>query len=617
VLGPGWWANGGQDGNVPLDPAALDRTIADAHAAGLLCLATVVPRGDGTELSRWARERGLDGLLVSQASAHYGAFSTRASEFPARASFEWMRALRAGIGPAAILITHSGLEVPDMTFGLLADGVAFGLERADWRAARSTLANAYLGGAGYAVPCPLAMREPMQTARAMAIAAATASVPLVPVGFDAGRTITSARYALPLWQVMRLVPPGPAVEVRSAGVGAVAASSNVDFWSTVYRVNDRAGLLVTANLSLADQDSTAIWVDFPAIGFSGEYEVELLAADSIEDFSVHHLGSTSNGRLRTDAIQRDGIRGMLFVNGEMPEWAASGLDRGLKTSSVFFDGRPPDVVTGLRVEPVTAGLALRWEPVLDNHHVTSYRIYRSADPTFKRTAEIQAIGMAYEETGYRDLAVAPGETWSYAVSALDVKGNEGLPSTTVTGDVPSATTHMSFSDSTSAADFLVLSGSWAVDDSAYGFGCRPDATPLARSVLPALGYSDVEAAVLIDGVGGVPYAGGILCRADNQGNGLALILTGTNHDQAVIARIEGERWVPLASAHCPYLRPGRSAHTLRLRAAGATVSGFVDDREVVRVTAEPAPSGAGGVGFVALRGHVHFDNLTVGPAGTP
>ena len=619
VLGPGWLARGGSAGHVPADDAEFRRTIADAHARELLCLATVLAAGDGDEIGRWARGLGLDGLLITHASAHYQAFATPGTDFPARASFEWMQALRGALGPEAIFISHSGLEVPDLSFGLLADGIAFGLERADWRAARSTLANSYLGGAGYAVPCPLTLREPMQTTRAMAIAAATASVPLIPAGFLAGRTVTTARYAMALWQLLRLVPPGPAAEVRTTGIGAVSASSNVNFWSAVYRMSDDVGLLVTANLSPEDQDSTAVWVDFPALGFSGEYDVELIVADTIEDFTVRHLGRSANGRFRTDSMARNGVRGILFVRGDMPSWAAEGLDRGLKTASMFFDGRAPATVTDLTVSPASGGLALAWAAATDNQHVAAYRIYRSRSPGFEHADEIQILGDVYEETRYRDLDVAPGETFGYAVSALDVKGNEGLPSVAVTGTAAAGKVNLAFNDATAAARFVVLSGAWTIDDSTYGFGCRPDPTALARSVLADIDLPDVDMSATIDGGGGGSYAGGLACRADQRGNSIALLLGGTNHDEVTLARIENETVTPLASAYYPYLRPGRTRHALRLRATGAEITGFVDDRAVVRATTSADPAGgSGGVGFVARRGHVHFDNLMVSPAaGVP
>ncbi len=573
VLGPGWRAGGGREGNVPIDEVEFRRTIADAHARGLVCLATVLPASDGGALGRWARGLELDGLLIAQASAHYEVLAAPGTDFPARASFEWMQALRAALGPDALLIVHSGLEVPDLSFGLLADGVAFGLERADWRAARSTLTNSYLGGAGYAVPCPLAVREPMQTARAMAVAAATGSVPLIPAGFASGRTMTTARYAMPLWQLLRLVPPGPATEMRTTGVGAVAASSNTDFWSIVYRISDDSGLLVTANLSPEHQDSTAIWIDFPALGFSGEYDVELIIADSIEEFAVHHLGSSASGRFRTDATARDGVRGILFVRGDIPPWAAEGLDRGLKTASMYFDGRAPASVTGLEVRPASAGLALSWTAATDNQHVAAYRIYRSRDPGFKRADRIDLVGEVYEETRFWDLDVAPGETYAYAVSALDVNGNEGLPSGAVSGTAASGQVNLAFTDSTAEARFLVLSGAWAVEDSAYGFGCQPDATPLARTVLAEIDLRDVDLSVTIDGVGGAPYSGGLACRADQRGNSIALLLGGANHNEVTLARIEQEIVTPLATAYFPYVRPGSTRRALRLRAVGGRSPG--------------------------------------------
>ncbi len=616
VLGGGWRAQGGRIGNVPLDEPEFRRTIDEVHAAGMRCLATVLPGGDGEAVGLWARDSGLDGLFIEQASAHYAALAARPTDFPGRESFAWMQGVRRGLGPSGILITHSGLEVPDLTFGLLADGVSFGEERADWRAARSTLANAYLGGSSYATPCPLATTVQMQTARAMAIAAATGSVPLVALGFNEGRSAYAARHALPLWQVMRLVPPGPQVEVRTTGITAVSASSNLDFWSVVYRMSDDAALLVTANLSLADQDSTAIWVDFPALGYAGDYAVEMLSADTIEGFSVTHLGTTQNGRLRTDAIVRHGIRAFLFVRGSMPDWIAQGLDLGLKTSSVYFDQRPPQIVTGVEVKPVTVGLGVSWEPATDNQHVASYHIYRGPDPSFQNTAAIQAVAQVFEQTHYRDLAVDPGETWSYAVAAADVNGNEGPPSQPVTGAADRGSINFSFADPADTEDFVVLSGTWTIHEGEYGFGCSPDATRRAQTLLGDSEFTDLDVAVKIEGYGSTPFAGGLLIRGDSRGNGVALLLTGTQHHEAVIARIAGDQIVPIETAYFPYVRPGLATHALRITARGELISAWIDDRKVLSATVPVDEPGSGRIGLIALQGHVHFDNLMVSPAST-
>jgi hypothetical protein len=163
VLGEGWRRAGGRDGNVPVDEAAFAEFVRSAHGAGLQCLATTVPTGDGEALGKWARQAGLDGLYLAQASAHYGAIADSAADYPAMATFEWGRALRRGLGDDALLLVHTpraALQAPDMSFGLLADGVVFGSERIDWRASRSTLGSDYLGGAGRRrsprppAPCP-------------------------------------------------------------------------------------------------------------------------------------------------------------------------------------------------------------------------------------------------------------------------------------------------------------------------------------------------------------------------------------------------------------------------------------------------------------------------------
>jgi len=621
VLGEGWRRAGGRDGNVPVDEAAFGEFVRLAHAAGIKCLVTTVPGGDGEALGRWARQAGLDGLYLVQASAHYAAIADSAAEYPAQATFAWGKALRRGLGDDALLIVHTGLEAPDMTLGLLSDGVAFGTERVDWRASRSTLASDYLGGAGFARPCPLGLADPMKTAQAAAIAAATGAVPMVAIGqgplaaTGAERSAyVAAAWALPLWQLLRLVEPGPEVSLRRPGTRAAAATSNVDFWSSVYRLSDDAALLLTGNLSRAVKDSTAIAVDFDALGFDGEYTVEHLTADSIEGYGVRYLGHTANGRIRTESIPRYGVRGFLFIRGEHSPAIARALDEGLQVSSALSDQRPPDPVAGLQVTPVTAGLELAWSPVADNHHVARYRIYRSADPGFKQARETLVLGEAYEETRARDLAVSPGERWSYVVTAVDVAGNEGRPSPAVRATVPAGERSFSFSDSAAARrTFVPQAGSWTVHDSAYGHGCTPDATRLATSLLAGVKLADVDLAVKITSPAGGPVAGGLLCRSNTTGEGYALCLGEPVPGTVVLARIDGGKVRPLATAYYPFVTARTATHTLRLVARGEELAGYCDDRLLVSAT--DSTYAGGQVGLVAMQGHVHFDNLTLNAPG--
>jgi hypothetical protein len=611
IVGETWGRDEAAGVMVPVSDESFRQFVSDAGALGLGCLINTVPGGDGEELGRWARNQGLAGLYLSQASAHYGVFSDRGTDFPARATFEWGQALRRGLGSDGLLIVHTGLESPDLSLGLLADGIAFGTERADWRAARATLANAYLGGTGYSTPCPLAVTWPMRSSEALAVAAATGSVPLIGIGYGAERSAYRAEFALPLWQLLRLVGQGPGVEVRTNGVRAVAHSSSVDFWSTVYRMSDQMALLVTANLSPSVRDSTGLALDFPGLGFSGEYDVEMIVADDLDSFGIRHLGRTANGILRTDAIARFAIRGFLFSRGEISTRVGMALDQGVKVGTAFIDRRVPEPVGGLAVAAVTGGLGLSWEPGSDNSHVASYRIYRSPDPDFSRSERVVALGEAFEETRYRDLTVAPGETWAYAVAAIDVAGNEGQPSPPAAGSAWRGSPHFSFSDSASVGRFAPVSGSWTFHDSAYGRGCTPTGGPFSLTLLSELELADVDLGVKVLDASGSPYSGGLVCRADDQGHGYALYLGGPQSSKLILARIDGQEMEPLATAPFSYFLPGRSVHTLRLVAVGSRLTGLCDDRTLVEATDSTYLMGR--VGLVATAGHIHFDNLTINP----
>jgi hypothetical protein len=608
VLGEEWWQLTASPANAPVDEEAVRRFAAAAHDQGLGCLVSTFPGGDGEERGRWARSLGLDGLIIIQGTAHHGVLAESEADFPALATFEWGRALRRGLGMNGLILVHTDLEGHDLSLGLHADGILYGTERASWRAVRSTLAGAYYGGAGYSTPCPITSTPRNRTPQTMAVAASIGSVPLVTVGYGADRTMYAAGFALPLWQLYRLVGTGPRIEVRTNGVRAAAAASDVDFWTAVYRMSDEAGLVVTANLS-AGRDSSGIAVDFASLGFSGEYDVEMVIADDIESFTMSHLGRTANGRLRMSAIPRFGVRGFLFTRGGTPPQIARALDEGLRVAAAFSDRQPPPPVGDLAIEPVTAGLALSWRPSRDNRHVASYRVYRSPDPGFTRPADVVPVGEAHEETSYRDLRVGPGETWSYSVAAVDIAGNEGQPSPAATGTVPSGNPHFSFSDSTELNHFVTLSGAWSHHDSAYGHGCTGREPPFAVTLLAEPEPADVDLGVAIENPWMGLFAGGLVCRMDDQGRGYALLFGGPKPGELSLARVDGRETSTLASVPIPIYYPIGSARTLRFVAAGTRLTGYCDDRVLVEV--KDTTHARGRVGLITSGGHVHFDNLTV------
>ena len=617
------WRKRGADPLAPADPEAFTRLLADLRAQGLRCLVTVTPGGDAEDLGRRARVAGIDGLFLKNGSAHHGWSGSAApdsgamagaSAFPARAAFEWGRALRRGLGPDGLIIQHTGLEVPDLTLGLHADGVAFGIERADWRAARSTLANAYLGGAGYAVPCPLLLMEPMRTPRSLAVAAATGSVPLVPLGFGADRSAFNARFALPLWQIQRLVSPGAAVEVRTNGVRQAAASSNADFWSAVYRMEGDAVLLVTANLSVAKEDSTGLAIDFKGLGLSGDYDVQLLHGESIDHLRVMYLGKSSGGQIKTGPVPRFGILGFLFTPKDVPPPLALALDQSTAVVEGLRNRRAPGAVTRPTAHPVTSGIGLEWKPATGPAHVSGYRIYRSPDPTFARPDRVTVLGEVHEETSFRDFTIAPGETWSYAVAARDVAGLEGEPSPALTATLPKSRVAQGFSDSAAIRGFTSVAGAWSWHDSAYGSGCNPgEAHPIGLSLEKSLELADVEIGAAVRDQG-APFSGGVVVRATSldQG-GYALYLR--QRSELVLAKIVAGNLMPLASVPFGYGHMNRPVIPLKLVAQGEDLMGYADDR--LLITATDSTYTRGRAGLLALDGHVHFDNLTIRAPESP
>jgi hypothetical protein len=105
---------------------------------------------------------------------------------------------------------------------------------------------------------------------------------------------------------------------------------------------------------------------------------------------------------------------------------------------VAHDVFPPSVPTGLQAAYSGEGqnpfIDLIWTPVT-NADLAGYDIYRSEGPDapgqmVKLNAELVKL------PSYRDSAVAPGKTYTYSVSAVDVRGNESQRSEVAAESVP-------------------------------------------------------------------------------------------------------------------------------------------------------------------------------------
>jgi hypothetical protein len=102
---------------------------------------------------------------------------------------------------------------------------------------------------------------------------------------------------------------------------------------------------------------------------------------------------------------------------------------------VAHDVFPPSVPAGLQAAYSGEGqkpfIDLIWAPVT-NADLAGYNVYRSE----ANGAVIKLNSDLVKSPSYRDAAVASGKTYTYSVSAVDVRGNESQPSEPTSEPVP-------------------------------------------------------------------------------------------------------------------------------------------------------------------------------------
>src|ERR1017187_4820389 len=94
---------------------------------------------------------------------------------------------------------------------------------------------------------------------------------------------------------------------------------------------------------------------------------------------------------------------------------------------IAHDVFPPSVPAGLQAAFSGEGqkpfIDLIWAPVT-NADLAGYNVYRSETNGAEAKAMLKLNSGLVKSPSYRDLAVASGKTYSYSVSAVDVRGNE-------------------------------------------------------------------------------------------------------------------------------------------------------------------------------------------------
>jgi hypothetical protein len=610
VLGPGWRRAAGTEGPLPIDGEALAGMIADAHAFGLRVLVYALPQGDPLELATWARGMGIDGFFLDQISPHLHLVGGEVDEYPARATFEWGHALREAFGPGGLLIGRSGVAGPDLAMALVVPGVVYGTELGQWKSINDPLKAYYLGGQGYGIPCPLPIEMKLRSTRALSVYAASAAVPLVPLGWGEERAAyRAASWVMPLWQVYRTLPMGEHVRVRSGQLTGLVESSNPRFRSQLYQLSPDILLLVTANQSLAPADSSTLRLDYQRLGIDGAYAVEEIRAVEMGEFESIYLGRSPDGLVHTSMVARFGVRGFLFVRGDYPFEIGRALDEIAQLARAFSDDAPPSTPEAPAVTAAGAELRLSWSPAHDRHHVEAYRVFRSPQAEFDASL-VQDLGLVWETTRFRDLGAKPGQTYHYAVAAVDQAGNVGLPSESAAGEVSLPGTVITFADTTDARRFEVIAGSWAHHQGGFEHGRKPDAERVARAVFKDESHRDVDMTVRISSPGGYQYSGGLLFAANEAGEGYVLYLGDPAKSRLVLATFDGQILERIAEAHYPYVTREGGRRTLQVKTRGDRIIGICDGHVLIDVLHTSGRRGDR-VGLMASSGHVRFDVVAI------
>jgi fibronectin type 3 domain-containing protein len=78
---------------------------------------------------------------------------------------------------------------------------------------------------------------------------------------------------------------------------------------------------------------------------------------------------------------------------------------------------------------------LIWAPVT-NADLAGYNVFRSESTGAEITTRVKLNSELVKSPSYRDSAVASGKTYTYSVSAVDVRGNESQRSEEASEPVP-------------------------------------------------------------------------------------------------------------------------------------------------------------------------------------
>lgn len=452
----------GRPAYTPFDEADMRRWIAASHARGIKCAVYATPtdrEGIAGINPEWVQGLDLDGIYFDFGATHtlsgrdYADGRYRRA-FPGLATVELTRHFREAVGPEGIIISHSGGYAPDTFFHLNLNAYLPGEASVQTAMLTDVRSAAYHSGMAYAVVHPWCEYEDFQTRHGSATYAAMGGFPHILFGRGTHQdnnyhrsVYRSAEFALPYWQILSTIPMDAGTRLYTWATERAAWTDQPGVSTCVYRRSEDL-LLVTAS-NLGEACAPVLELDREVLGLEGSYRVLRLSGPDIAHFAATEVGAWQGGAIDLGPMATDDYLGLLLMRGETPEHTARELARIERLVAAFSDPQAPTVPQGLAADATTGAVELAWQPADDAHHVVEYRVYRGVDGE-----EPQMLAAAEEETRFADYTAPIGRSVSYAVSAVDVAGNESARSAPVTVATPGEALE---------GDATVVSGEWARD----------------------------------------------------------------------------------------------------------------------------------------------------------
>lgn len=223
-----------------------------------------------------------------------------------------------------------------------------------------------------------------------------------------------------------LILPSPLSPHEAGGVGmatfVVGNSGNdtLKVFSDQYLI-----LTITLSFGIPDGEDPLAAIGGTSKGlFSWSYNEGTFTATQKSNLPSSSSGTIDISFRVTKNSSSPGANGFNVNITPAPYQSRSNLQKDDAVSSYTYTslGQTPSIPTGLVIDNISeSGVSLSWNASTDDVGVTGYHIYRDG-----------LITGTVSETSFSDNSVVDGNTYSYAVSAIDGEGNESPQSASLT-----------------------------------------------------------------------------------------------------------------------------------------------------------------------------------------